>query len=99
MNSVLATFCAVVIMLSVYLGIGLAVVAVFRKLNNKGYIVLDMLLLGDCNDVDVSDLALMAMFWPILVVAVIFISAVLLILLPFYIIYLLFLKAAKAVFK
>lgn len=97
MNSGLATFCAAGIMLAVYMGIGLAVVAIFRKLNNKGYIVLDMLLLGDCNDV--SDLALMAMFWPILVVAVIFISAVLLVLLPFYIIYLLFLKATKAVFK
>lgn len=84
-------------MLSVYMGIGLAVAAIFRKLSNKGYLVIDMLLLGDCNDM--SDLALMAMFWPILVVAVIFISAALLIVLPFWIIYLLFLKAAKVVFK
>lgn len=97
MNSGLATFCAAVIMLSVYMGIGLAVAAIFRKLNNKGYLVIDMLMLGDCNDM--SELALMAMFWPILVVAVIFISAALLIVLPFWIVYLLFLKATKAVFK
>lgn len=97
MNSVLTTFCTAVILLSVYLGIGLAVTAILRKLDDKGYLIVDMLLLGDCNDV--SELALMAMFWPILVVAIIFISAVLLILLPFYIIYLLFLKATKAVFK
>lgn len=84
-------------MLSVYMGIGLAVAAIFRKLNNKGYLVIDMLMLGDCNDM--SELALMAMFWPILVVAVIFISAALLIVLPFWIVYLLFLKATKAVFK
>ena len=97
MNSGLATFCTAVIMLAVYMGIGLAVVAIFRKLDNKGCLITDMLLLGDCNDM--SELALMAMFWPILVVAAIFISAVLLVLLPFHIIYLLFLKATKAVFK
>ncbi len=97
MNNGLAIFCAVVIMLSVYMGIGLAVAAIFRKLDNKGYLIVDMLMLDDCNDV--SELALMAMFWPILVVAVTFISAALLIVLPFWIMYLLFLKAAKAVFK
>ena len=95
MNSVLAPYCAAVIMLSVYLGIGLAVVAIFRKLDR--HLLVALMPLGDCNDM--SELALMAMFWPILVVALIFISAVLLIWLPFYIIYLLFLKATKAVFK